>query len=136
VTLGLAYLAWAFVFGWSQSTPAYMLDLDGTTWSASAIDNVPLIGPRPVLSLKAYEVAVDTAEIALACGVVPLGWSYDTDGAGIQLWHESLPKGCESPSAQDAAVLKAITSIQSWSFQGDDNITLLGTYDIRLDRLP
>ena len=128
--LGVLVLFVVWLIG---DVPAYRLDLPGTTWAVAAIDGEPLATPVPLIEFSSDG---NHATASLVCGNVPLEWGWDSDGAALDLYFEKRPDSCESTTTQDDALLNAILGIESWSYQSDNRITLIGANEIRLARAP
>ena len=122
--VGLVVWAWA-------SEPAHQLDLPGTRWAVVAVADEATGSAPPML---AFENDGNSASLALSCGIVRLGWAWDTDGAAQGFGIDAMPATCQANEASDQTVLDAILGVEEWSIQSDDRITLSGTTDLRLER--
>ena len=102
---------------------AYQLDLPGTTWQVTSLDDESLDAPTPSI---AFSEDGNSARLALACGEVDLVWAWDTDGSAMGFSDEDRDPDCADPSASDAEVLEAFTGAEEWSVQGERDITIRG----------
>ena len=132
-TLLLATGAVVLFGSWLFGAPAYHLDLPGTTWAVATIDGESLTAPLPLI---AFSVNGNDANASLACGDVPLDWAWDSDGAALGFGFDERPDECLSTTAQDDALIDAILGVEEWSYQSDSEITLTGTNELRLGRVP
>jgi META domain len=123
--------AMTLAFSASCAVPAYQLDLPGTRWSIVSRDGVQTEAPHPALRFGEQS---NDATLSMACGQVPLDWIWDTDGSALSLTPRAIPASCASE--QDAAVLRAIRSVEEWKVQSDGRITLRGREQLVLERGP
>ena len=120
--------------GLLTTEPAHQLDLPGTAWTIRSIGD-------DSTTARAYTLAFDAdgnnASIALSCGTVHLGWSWDTDGSALNFAaQDPAPSSCQSPSGPDRAVLDAVVSTKAWRVESDSRIHLDSTPPLVLDHAP
>jgi hypothetical protein len=116
----------------SGSEPAHNMTLPGTHWTIAQLGSEPVPAGPYALSFSAD---ANHATANLSCGAVPLRWSWDTDGAALNLGVEDqLPLPCRSLDGEDRSVLDAVLSSDGWTIESDSRIRLDGTPPIVLIR--
>ncbi len=114
--------------------PAYQLDLPGTEWTITEINELPL---TPSATLAFEDPPNGGVTVRTACREYSLSYTMDTDGSALSFeLPPARPAECVGEAAQqDDLVTRALIGTSEWDYLSDRQIELRGGQVVRLDRI-